>query len=58
MLGSLLLTLGVAAILIQVAVMGTTIYLHRAQTHRALDLHPAVAWAFRFSLWLDRKSVV
>src|SRR5262249_2851942 len=51
-LGSLLLSLGVAVILIQVAVMGTTIYLHRAATHRALELHPSVTWLFRFSLWL------
>jgi len=48
----LTLSLVVAAILIQVAVFGTTIYLHRCATHRALTLHPAVAWLFRFSLWL------
>jgi stearoyl-CoA desaturase (delta-9 desaturase) len=51
-LGSLILSLVVATILIQVAVFGTTIYLHRTATHRALVLHPAVAWVFRFSLWL------
>jgi stearoyl-CoA desaturase (delta-9 desaturase) len=51
-LASLVYTLIVAAILIQVAVFGTTIYLHRAATHRALTLHPAVAWLFRVSLWL------
>jgi len=51
-LSSLMLSLVVAVILIQVAVFGTTIYLHRAATHRALVLHPAVAWMFRFSLWL------
>jgi len=51
-LGSLILSLVVAIILIQIAVFGTTIYLHRAATHRALTLHPAVAWLFRFSLWL------
>jgi stearoyl-CoA desaturase (delta-9 desaturase) len=50
--GSLILSLAVATILIQVAVFGTTIYLHRTATHRALALHPAVAWVFRFSLWL------
>jgi stearoyl-CoA desaturase (delta-9 desaturase) len=49
---SFLLSLAVAAILIQVAVMGTTIYLHRSATHRALVLHPAVSFAFRVSLWL------
>ena len=52
MLGSLILSLIVAIVLIQVAVFGTTIYLHRTATHRALTLHPAVAWLFRFSLWL------
>ena len=52
MLGSLILSLVVATVLIQVAVFGTTIYLHRTATHRALTLHPAVAWIFRFSLWL------
>jgi stearoyl-CoA desaturase (Delta-9 desaturase) len=49
---SFLMSLVVAVILIQVAVMGTTIYLHRSATHSALILHPGVAWAFRFSLWL------
>ena len=52
MLFSLLMSLIVAAILIQVAVFGTTIYLHRAATHRALVLHPAIAWLFRASLWI------
>jgi stearoyl-CoA desaturase (delta-9 desaturase) len=50
-LGSLASTLVVAVILIQVAVFGTTIYLHRAATHRSLTLHPVVAWLFRLSLW-------
>ena len=30
----------------------TTIFLHRTATHRALELHPAVAWMFKFALWL------
>jgi stearoyl-CoA desaturase (Delta-9 desaturase) len=51
-LGSLILSLAVAIVLIQVAVFGTTIYLHRTATHRALTLHPVVAWLFRLSLWL------
>jgi stearoyl-CoA desaturase (delta-9 desaturase) len=49
---SFILSLVVAVILIQVAVFGTTIYLHRSATHRALILHPAVAWLFRLSLWI------
>jgi stearoyl-CoA desaturase (delta-9 desaturase) len=49
---SFILSLVTAFVLIQVAVFGTTIYLHRTATHRALILHPAVAWVFRLSLWL------
>ncbi len=52
MLFSLILSLVVAIVLIQIAVFGTTIYLHRTATHRALVLHPAVAWLFRFGLWI------
>ena len=52
MLYSLILSLVTAFVLIQVAVFGTTIFLHRTATHRALVLHPAVAWVFRLSLWL------
>jgi stearoyl-CoA desaturase (delta-9 desaturase) len=51
-LASLFVSLVVAAVLIQVAVFSTTIFLHRTATHRALTLHPAVAWLFRLSLWL------
>src|SRR5580765_4176098 len=42
----------VAAILIQVAVFSTTIYLHRTATHKALELHPAVVFSFKFALWI------
>lgn len=52
MLSSLVLCLVVAALVIQTAVFSTTIYLHRTATHKALTLHPAVAWAFKFALWM------
>jgi len=32
--------------------LSVTVYLHRAQAHRAVDLHPALAHVFRFWLWL------
>src|SRR6266850_8225128 len=51
-LSPLLWSLLVSAILIQVAVFSTTIYLHRCATHRALIVHPAVEWMFKFALWL------
>ncbi len=52
MLSSLLITLVASAVVTQIAVLGTTIYLHRTATHMALTMHPAVEWMFKFSLWL------
>jgi stearoyl-CoA desaturase (delta-9 desaturase) len=49
---SLALTLVVTAVLVQAAVFSTTIYLHRAAAHKALTLHPSLAWVFRVILWL------
>ena len=57
MLSHFVLSLVAAAVVIQVAVFGTTIYLHRTATHRALTLHPAVEWMFKFSLWLTTGQV-
>jgi stearoyl-CoA desaturase (Delta-9 desaturase) len=48
----LFVSLAIGVALTQVATFGTTIYLHRCATHRALTLHPAIAWLFRFSLWI------
>jgi stearoyl-CoA desaturase (delta-9 desaturase) len=42
----------IALALTHVTIAAVTIYLHRHQAHRALDLHPAVAHFFRFWLWL------
>ena len=52
MLSSLLITLVVSLVVTQVAVFSTTIYLHRTATHRALTLHPALEFVFKFALWL------
>jgi stearoyl-CoA desaturase (Delta-9 desaturase) len=41
-----------STIVTQVAVFSTTIFLHRSATHKALELHPAVAFIFRFCLWV------
>jgi stearoyl-CoA desaturase (delta-9 desaturase) len=49
---SLLICLLASALVTQAAVFGTTIYLHRCATHKALDLHPAVVFIFKFTLWL------
>jgi stearoyl-CoA desaturase (delta-9 desaturase) len=38
--------------LTHVTIASVTIFLHRSQAHRALDLHPVVGHFFRFWLWL------
>lgn len=40
-----------------ITIAAVTIYLHRSQAHRALDLHPAVAHFFRFWLWLTTGMI-
>lgn len=35
-----------------ITIAAVTIYLHRGQAHRALDLHPMVSHFFRFWLWM------
>ncbi len=42
----------VTLVLTHITIAGVTIYLHRSQAHRGLDLHPIVAHFFRFWLWL------
>jgi stearoyl-CoA desaturase (Delta-9 desaturase) len=41
----------------QLTIAGVTLYLHRCQAHRALDLHPAIAHVFRFWLWSNTGMV-
>jgi stearoyl-CoA desaturase (delta-9 desaturase) len=48
-----LYTLGVT----HVTILATTIYLHRCQAHRALDLHPSVSHFFRAWLWFSTGMV-
>jgi stearoyl-CoA desaturase (delta-9 desaturase) len=48
-----LITLG----LTHVTIAAVTIFLHRSQAHRGLDLHPAVMHFFRLWLWLTTGMV-
>ena len=41
-----------ALLLTHITIAAVTIFLHRSQAHRALDLHPAVMMFFRWWLWL------
>lgn len=49
---SVLVALAVAAVTAQVALLATTVYLHRGVTHGALTLHPIAAFPLRFILWV------
>ena len=40
-----------------ITIAAVTIFLHRCQAHRALDLHPIVSHFFRFWLWLTTGMV-
>jgi stearoyl-CoA desaturase (delta-9 desaturase) len=51
--GLVLVALG----LTHVTIAAVTIFLHRHQAHRALDLHPVVSHFFRFWLWLTTGMV-
>jgi len=51
--GYVLVALG----LTHVTIAGVTIFLHRHQAHRALELHPLVSHFFRFWLWLTTGMV-
>ena len=47
----------VALAMTHITIAGVTIYLHRCQAHRALELHPVVSHFFRFWLWLTTGMV-
>ena len=47
----------VTFVMLQISMMATTLYLHRDQAHRAIDLHPALRHFFRFWMWLTSGMV-
>lgn len=47
----------VALVLTHITIASVTIYLHRNQAHRALELSPIVSHFFRFWLWLTTGMV-
>lgn len=49
--------IGVTLLLTHITIASVTIFLHRHQAHRALDLHPALSHFFRFWLWLTTGMV-
>lgn len=51
-MSTLLTALIAATVVSTLANTCTTVYLHRALSHRALTLRPEAAWFFRLTLWL------
>lgn len=49
--------LAATLLMTHITIVGVTVYLHRHQAHRALDLHPGLAHFFRFWLWLTTGMV-
>jgi len=49
--------IAVALIFTHITIAAVTIYLHRHQSHRALDLHPIVSHFFRLWLWMTTGMV-
>lgn len=47
----------VALIFTHITIAAVTIFLHRSQAHRSVDLHPIVSHFFRFWLWLTSGMV-
>ena len=47
----------VTLVLTQITIFGVTVFLHRCQAHRALELHPIVSHFFRFWLWMTTGMV-
>src|SRR6185312_8836495 len=41
----------------QLTILSVTLYLHRSQSHRSVEFHPALAHAFRFWCWLTTAMV-
>lgn len=48
---------GVTLVLTHITIAAVTIFLHRSQAHRGLELHPVVMHFFRFWLWLTTGMV-
>ncbi|MGM9428043.1 DesA family fatty acid desaturase [Hydrogenophaga sp. MI9] len=47
----------VALVLTHITIASVTIYLHRHQAHRSMDLHPIASHFFRFWLWMTTGQV-
>ncbi len=49
--------LAITLVLTHITIASVTIFLHRAQAHRSLELHPIASHFFRFWLWLTTSVI-
>jgi len=49
---TLVAKLVILLVMTQLTILSVTLYLHRSQSHRSVEFHPALAHAFRFWCWL------
>jgi stearoyl-CoA desaturase (Delta-9 desaturase) len=54
---SVWLLLVVFAVMAQLTIVSVTLYLHRCQAHRGVDMHPLLTHPMRFWLWLTTAMV-
>jgi stearoyl-CoA desaturase (delta-9 desaturase) len=47
---------GVFIVSFMISMMSISLYLHRDQAHRSIDLHPALKHFFRFWLWMNSAA--
>jgi stearoyl-CoA desaturase (delta-9 desaturase) len=47
----------VTLVMTHITIAAVTLYLHRHQAHRAIDLHPVISHFFRFWLWLTTAMI-
>ena len=50
-------TLVALLVMTHITIAAVTIFLHRHQAHRSVDLHPIVSHFFRFWLWMTTGMV-
>lgn len=49
--------LGITFLVTHVTIVSVTLFLHRSQAHRSLDIHPLLAHFFRFWLWFTTGQI-
>ena len=47
----------VAFVMVQISMMAVTLYLHRDQAHRSIDLHPLLRHFFRLWIWMTSGMI-